>query len=153
MQQKFNLEAAGRLLGISASAVRARAKKNPDKYGLERDNRGRIFVWIDPERIPDLQPSKVQPMRAETGELKATIQAMRNHGETVAADLQAQIAALRDDLAAARLAAAVSAAECRAAVALSDDRARALAATERNLSDLRRLLPSAVPARRRWWPF
>lgn len=61
---------------------------------------------------------------------------------------QSEIDALRDDLVAARQAAAV-------ASALADERARALEAAERNLSDLRRLLPasagSAIP--RRWWRF
>lgn len=62
---------------------------------------------------------------------------------------QAEISKLRDDLEAARLAAAV-------AEALAEERARALEAAERSLSDLRRLLPPASPAapvRRRWWPF
>lgn len=154
MQQKFNLESAGRLLGISASAMRARAKKNPEKYLLERDNRGRIWVWIDPESLPDLQPSmkpsKGKPLKAEAGELKAAIQAMRDHVEAVAAaaDLQAQISALRDDLAKAEQRAAV-------ADALAEERARALEAAERNLADLRRLLPPdpAASAPRPWWRF
>lgn len=61
---------------------------------------------------------------------------------------QAEINALRDDLASARQAAAV-------ASALADERARALEAAERNLADLRRLLPlaSSDAPRRRWWPF
>lgn len=61
---------------------------------------------------------------------------------------QSEISALRDDLAAARQAAAV-------ALALADERARALEAAERNLSDLRRLLPAAprVQNTRSWWRF
>lgn len=61
---------------------------------------------------------------------------------------QAEISALRDDLAAARQQAAV-------AQALADERARALEAAERNLADLRRLLPAPpgpAPARP-WWRF
>lgn len=161
MQQKFNLEAAGRLLGISSSAMRARAKKDPEKYRLERDNRGQIWVWIDPATLPDLkpamQPAKVTSLQAQPDDLKAAILAIRDHAQAAAdaADLQGQIDALRDDLAAARQAAAVADAERRAAVALADERARALEAAERNLADLRRMLPApAGPVSPRpWWRF
>lgn len=75
-------------------------------------------------------------------------------GDPVASDAaqqaaqQSEISALRDDLAAARQAAAV-------AQALADERARALEAAERNLADLRRMLPApAGPASARpWWRF
>lgn len=161
MQQKFNLEAAGRLLGISSSAMRARAKKNPEKYRLERDNRGQIWVWIDPETLPELkpamQPAKVAAVQAQPDELKAAILAIRDHALAVAAaaDLQGQIDSLRDDLAAARQTAAAADAERRAALALAEERARALEAAERNLADLRRLLPAdpRVDGLRPWWRF
>ena len=165
MQQKFNLEAAGRLLGISSSAMRARAKKNPEKYRLERDNRGQIWVWIDPATLPELkpamQPAKAVGLQPQSDELKVALQAsilaIRDHAQAAvaAADLQGQINALRDDLATARQAAAVADAERCAAVALADERARALEAAERNLADLRRMLP--VPpgpaSARPWWRF
>lgn len=70
-------------------------------------------------------------------------------GDPVASDAaqQAEISALRDDLAAARQAAAV-------AQALADERARALDAAERNLADLRRMLPAPGPlSARPWWRF
>lgn len=70
-------------------------------------------------------------------------------GDPVASDAaqQAEISALRDDLAAARQAAAV-------AQALADERARALDAAERNLADLRRMLPAPGPfLARPWWRF
>lgn len=82
-------------------------------------------------------------------------------GDLVASDApqqatqQAEISALRDDLAAARQQAAV-------AQALADERARALEAAERNLADLRRLLPLPEMPRstldltktpRAWWRF
>ena len=154
MQQKFNLEAAGRLLGISSSAMRARAKKNPKKYRLERDNRGQIWVWIDPETLPELkpsmQPAKAVAVQAQPDELKAVILAIRNHTQAAAAaaDLQSQIDALRDDLAKAEQRAAV-------AQALADERARALEAAERNLADLRRMLPAphGPSSARPWWRF
>lgn len=156
MHQKFNLEAAGRLLGISSSAMRARAKKNPEKYRLERDNRGKIWVWIDPATLPELkpamQPAKALPLQTQADELKAAVLAIHNHSKA-AVDLQAQIDALRDDLAKAEQRAAVAGAEKDAAVVLADERTRALEAAERNLADLRRLLPSNPPASiaRPWW--
>ena len=161
MQQKFNLEAAGRLLGISSSAMRSRAKKSPEKYLLERDNRGQIWVWIDPETLPELKPAmhsaKVTALQAQPDELKAAILAIRDHAQAAAADanLQGQIDALRDDLAAARQAAAVAEAERCAAVALADERTRALEAAERNLADLRRMLPAppGLSSARPWWRF
>lgn len=155
MRQKFNLEAAGRLLGISASAMRARAKKNPEKYGFERDNRGQIWVWIDPATLPELkpsmQPTKLQPVQAHPDEMRAAILALREQAQAAVAtaDLQGQIEALRDDLAKAEQRAAV-------AEALAEERERALEAAERNLADLRRILPSPTPTfaskvNRAWW--
>lgn len=161
MHQKFNLEAAGRLLGISSSAMRARAKKDPVKYRLERDNRGQIWVWIDPASLPELKPSmhpsKLQPLQAQPDELKAAILAIREQAQAAVAagDLQAQIETLRDNLAKAEQRAAV-------AEALAEERVRALEAAERNLADLRRMLPppaSPAPhpapttAPRTWWRF
>lgn len=161
MQQKFNLEAAGRLLGISSSAMRARAKKNPEKYRLERDNRGQIWVWLDPATLPELKPTiqaaKAVSVQAQPDELKAALQVAKNYEQAAAAaaDLQSQIDALRADLATALQAAAVADAERRAAVVLADERARAIEAAERNLADLRLLLP--VPpgpsSARPWWRF
>lgn len=161
MQQKFNLETAGRLLGISSSAMRARAKKNPEKYRLERDNRGQIWVWIDPATLPELKPAmhpaKAVALQARPDELKAALQVAKNYEQAAAAaaDLQSQIDALRDDLATARQTAAVADAERRAAVVLADERARALEAAERNLADLRRLLPASPgpSSARPWWRF
>jgi hypothetical protein len=161
MQQKFNLEVAGRLLGISSSAMRARAKKDPEKYQLERDNRGKIWVWLDPATLPELkpamQPAKAVALQAQPDELKAALQAIQEYAQAAAAaaDLQGKIDALSDDLVTARQAAAVADAERRAAVVLADERARALEAAERNLADLRRLLPApAGPlSPRSWWRF
>lgn len=168
MQQKFNLEAAGRLLGISSSAMRARAKKNPEKYRLERDNRGQIWVWIDPENLaalkpalqPALKPSNALPMQALSDELKAAILAIRDHAQSViSADLQAQIEALRGDLAKAEQRIAVAEAERGSAQVLADERARALEAARRHIADLQQMLPdssvapSVAPSARPWWRF
>lgn len=47
----MSLADAGRLLGITANAVRARAKKSPEAYGLERDNAGKLWVTLDLQRL------------------------------------------------------------------------------------------------------
>ena len=52
---KYSLEAAGKLFGVSANAMRARAKKNPQTYRVERDNAGKIWLWLDPEAFPLLR--------------------------------------------------------------------------------------------------
>lgn len=144
MDQKFNLESAGRLFGVSANAVRARVKKYPEKYRVERDNRGQIWLWLDPEKLPELKPLKAKSETSSLVELKASIEALR-----MQADLVADAAALRSKLAEVERRLAV-------AEALAEDRARALDAAERNLSDLRRMLPpssASAPAVRPWWRF
>ncbi len=55
MAVKYSLEAAGKLFGVSANAMRARAKKNPQTYRVERDNAGKIWLWLDPEAFPLLR--------------------------------------------------------------------------------------------------
>ena len=93
MRQKMSLEAAGKVLGVSANAVRARAKKNPDKYAIERDNRGKIWVYIDPETVQPLKPSNDPPLDLTLDELKVSIDALRRQ-----ADLVAEAADLREKL-------------------------------------------------------
>lgn len=77
MRQKFSLDAAGKLLGIGANAVRARAKKKPDLYQVERDNSGKIWVWIDPENLQLLKVSKASSIGSTSEGLKASIEALR----------------------------------------------------------------------------
>lgn len=135
MRQKFSLEAAGKLLGVSASAVRARARKSPETYPIERDNRGKIWLLLDPENLPSLKPSTANISGSTQPALKPA--------------MQVEIDGLRDQLAEARQRASV-------AEALADERARALLVAERNLADVLRLVSPPAPAlkaRRRWWPF
>jgi hypothetical protein len=53
--RKMSLAEAGALLGISANAVRARAKKSPAVYGLERDNAGKLWVVLDVQSLPAMK--------------------------------------------------------------------------------------------------
>jgi hypothetical protein len=55
---KMSLSEAGAVLGVSANAVRARAKKSPEKYKLERDNAGKLWVDVDLQNVSELKPSR-----------------------------------------------------------------------------------------------
>lgn len=98
MEQRFSLEAAGKLMGVSANAMRARAKKNPDQYRIERDNRDKIWLWIDPEKFPILKPSKVELKGSENNELKASIVGLISKIEAASnqTELQNRIKELED---------------------------------------------------------
>lgn len=76
MEQRFSLEAAGKLMGVSANAMRARAKKNPDKYKIEYDNSGKIWLWIDPEKFQILKPTKPELKGSKNNNLKASIEGL-----------------------------------------------------------------------------
>ena len=127
MRQKFSLEAAGKLLGVSANAVRARAKKNPDLYQVERDNSGKIWVWIDPENLQRLKVSKTNSIGSTSDGLKASIEVLR---ERLLIAERGEAAAL--------------------ARAEAAERARDQAEADR---DHWRALADKLAARRRWWPF
>lgn len=62
MRSKYSLAEAGRLLGISGNAVRLRTKKSPDLYPIERDNSGKIWVWLDPQELPPVGVQVVGPV-------------------------------------------------------------------------------------------
>lgn len=81
MEQRFSLEAAGKLFGVSANAMRARAKKSPEKYRMERDNGGKIWLWIDPESLPSLKARKASDKGSSFDELKASIDALKEQTE------------------------------------------------------------------------
>ncbi|MFN3315053.1 MAG: hypothetical protein ACK46Q_16550, partial [Hyphomonas sp.] len=77
MEQRFSLEAAGNLLGVSANAMRARAKKNPEKYRVERDNGGKIWLWLDPENLPPSRKRKSDDEGSKFEGLKPSIEAKK----------------------------------------------------------------------------
>ncbi len=83
MEQRFSLEAAGKLFGITANAMRARAKKSPEKYRMERDNGGKIWLWIDPEGILDPKAGKAKVEGSKSDVLKASIDALMERSEAV----------------------------------------------------------------------
>ena len=125
MEQKLSLEAAGKLFGITANAMRARAKKTPEKYRMERDNGGKIWLWINPQALSLVKAQEKPDKGSKQDALKASIEALREHAEVVAG--------LRERLAA----------ETARANAAEADRDRWQAMAER-LADR---------PRRSWWPW
>lgn len=98
-EERYSLKAAADLYGVKPNAIRARFKKGQIRG--ERDNQGRIFVWIDPAqaandkqpREPSLKPS-TRPEKS--GELKA----LKDHIETLTNErdrLRAEIDRLREN--------------------------------------------------------
>ena len=126
MPQKMSLKDAGKLCGVSAGAMRARAKKSPAQWPVERDNTGKLWLIVDPERVGELRLSKAG--RAQPGALSMT--------GAMEAALTGQAAAL-------------AAATARAEAA---ERARDQAEGERDHWRQIALALAARP-RRRWWPF
>lgn len=125
MEQKFSLEAAGKLFGITANAMRARAKKMPEKYRVERDNGGKIWLWIDPQKLFSMKVQEKPSKGSKQNELKASIEALKEHTEA--------IASLRERLAA----------ETARANAAEADRDRWQGMAERLADRPRRI----------WWPW
>ena len=125
MHQKMSLKDAGKLCGVSAGAMRARAKKNPAQWPVERDNLGKLWLIVDPERVAELRlskPGRAQPERVSmTGAIQATLTGQ---------------------------AAALAAATARAEAA---ERARDQAEGERD--HWREMALALAKPRRRWWPF
>lgn len=85
MEQKFSLDDAGKLFGVTANAMRARAKKTPEKYRMERDNSGKIWLWIDPQMLSSVKTEEKLSKGSKRDELKASLEAFKVHTETVAA--------------------------------------------------------------------
>lgn len=82
MEQRFSLEAAGKIFGITTNAMRSRVKKNPEKYRMERDNGGKIWLWIDPESLPAPKTQKASIEGSKFDELKASINTLKVHTDT-----------------------------------------------------------------------
>lgn len=98
MAVRMSLADAGRILGIAPNSVRSRWKAG--KLRGERDNSGKIWVWLD----ADAEPVPPTASKVSNREPKAStvpsgeVTALRAHVET----LNRQIEAARADLDAAR---------------------------------------------------
>src|SRR3954468_18525569 len=71
-EQRMSLEEAGRLLGgLHPNTVRARAVKGKIRY--EKDNSGKWFVFIDPEKAAR-DRAECQKLKATKAELEASVE-------------------------------------------------------------------------------
>lgn len=133
---ELSLAQAAKLTGKSKSTLTRAIKSGRMSAARRADG----TFGLDPAELLRVYPDAVRG---------ASDGASRN-GDPVASDAaqKSEISALRDDLAEARQQAAV-------AQALADERARSLEAAERNLADLRRLLPAppGPVSSRPWWRF
>lgn len=143
MTAQYSASGAAKASGNSVSTITRAIRSG--KISASKDAGG---AWrIDPSELHRVFPLAPQPLQG------FALQRDANHGKggypSHNEALARQVTALRDDLAEVRQRVAV-------AEALADERAKALEASERNLADLRRLLPPAsatITPRRRWWLF
>ena len=103
MDQRMDLEAAGKLLGLHPNSVRARAKKG--KLRHETDNTGKIWVWVDTDKAandrPTTKPSKapVEPsMKVSNQELVAAFEGQIEALKSEATSLRETVTDLRGRL-------------------------------------------------------
>lgn len=133
---RMSLQQASEATGIPANTLRSRYKVG--KLKGERDNSGRLFVWVDPLAPPKKRNSKNAKPVQEDGELEA----LRGHVET-----------LKDQLAAADLRAATWQAKAEAAataeIRAATWQAKAEAAQAEVLALWQRIAEEQHP--RSWW--
>jgi len=93
----MSLAEAAMALGIAPNSVRSRFKAG--KLRGERDNSGKIWVWIDPETLPS-SPSKYRTSKPSIeGSKNGEIEALKSHICTLEEQLalsQAEVGTLRD---------------------------------------------------------
>ena len=101
---RMPLREASELLGIPANTLRSRYKVG--KLKGDRDNSGRLFVWIDPTSAGSKKPTShnAKHLRNE-GELEAlkghveTLKVQLDRAEARATEWQGKAEALQDELA------------------------------------------------------
>ncbi len=140
VERRMDLNEAGQLLGVTANAVRARAKKGQIRY--ESDNKGKLWVFLDPDTaandrppVESVEPSLKDEMKVSN---QALVEALEGHIESLKGENEGLKTALADAL---------------RRLDLSEEERRKLLATL--------LERTAVPAppviaeqpKRWWWPF
>ena len=96
-EQRMDLKAAGRLLHLSPNGVRARAASGQIRH--EKDNKGKWWVFLDPETVAN-QTSKLELPEASSEGSNVTSKPLDFEPERRA--LEAHIGTLEAALAAAR---------------------------------------------------
>lgn len=93
---RMSLAQAGTLLGIAPNSVRSRYKAG--KIRGERDNEGRIWVWIDPQIATKGHSKTPQSKPSIEGSNLAQIEALQAHISTLKEQLEganSELAAIR----------------------------------------------------------
>ena len=94
---RMSLSDASQLLGIAPNSVRSRYKSG--KIRGDRDNEGRIWVWLDPDAAPSKLGSKSKASNSSIeGSKTAELEALKDHVSTLKRqldDANAQLADLR----------------------------------------------------------
>lgn len=149
---RVSLAEAGRLLGVPTNTVRSRWKAG--KLRGERDNSGRVFVWVIPsseQRV--LKPSSQPSMEGE-------VSALRDHIDTLRSELE-RVRSERDALADRAAEADLLKMEAIGLNAMVDTvtadrdfwRDEAKRVLDQHVRILEDQLQNAPPTRRGWWPF
>lgn len=141
-QIRMSLAQAAKALGIAPNSVRSRFKTG--KLKGERDNSGKIWVWIDPDTLPPAplktRKSKLSIEGSESGEITA----LKSHIQTLEQQLarsQAEAEALRAKVAQADRLEAQLEGERALAVELRSERDVWRETAERLLAE----------SQKRWW--
>lgn len=88
---RMSLSEASALLGIAPNSVRSRYKSG--KIRGERDNEGRIWVWVDPAAPPSKLGSKSKPSNSSIeGSKRSEFEALQDHIATLKQQLDAATA-------------------------------------------------------------
>ena len=144
---RMSLADAGKVLGIATNSVRSRWKAGHLRG--ERDNAGKIWVWIDP--TSDVRPSKPATKASTEGEVTA----LREHIATLTDQLM-QARTERDQLAARASDADRLAGEVAGLTALRDELRVDRDMWREQAQDLALAAREAVapaPVRRSIWPW
>lgn len=88
MDQRMDLEAAGKLLGLHPNSIRARAKKGKIRH--ETDNTGKIWVWISADQAASTPPT----MKASKAEAEPS---MKASNQALIAAFEGQIETLKNE--------------------------------------------------------
>src|SRR4051812_5079206 len=174
-EQRMSLEEAGRLLGgLHPNTVRARAAKGKIRY--EKDNSGKWFVFIDPEKAArdraererlkatkaELEPRVEPPVVSNLRALEVTVQVLNEELKASRAERDELKAKLNERTEmAARLEVTVATLSAKSEAAIEEVeclRRRLEQETDENRKRLVEILermaaPQPSPARRSWWPF
>ena len=132
-KQRLSLKEASDLLGIGESAVRARFKAG--KLEGERDNQGKIWVFVEPEMHPALKPAKELQTQGEIAAVRELMGALKTQLQGITAERDALRSSATENT---RLRAEIAGAEAM------------IAAKEEIIKDLRELVEDTRKERDEW---